>query len=151
MKTLKLTIELKKDEDLTQIMDAIKSKVGQLVEMHVVGEKGIDTSEIATPLQRPSGIPLKDVVKRLVPHNKCQTVAIIALEKKKEGRETFSPQDMAGWFEMAGLPKPSNMPFVLYDASRRFHYIESKGHSKWTLSQAGKDLVLNLEKQANNK
>lgn len=89
-----------------------------------------------------AGLTLRQFVRPLRLDNAAERVAAIAFYKKThEGVDTFSPREMDGWFTQAGLQKPSQMPVAVFDAKRKYGYLESGGHGKWRLTNNGENLV----------
>jgi hypothetical protein len=69
---------------------------------------------------------LRQFVRSLALDNLAERIAAIAYYVNKiEGRPSFSPKEMDGWFTMCGFQKPSQMPLALFDTKRKYGYAES--------------------------
>jgi hypothetical protein len=74
--------------------------------------------------------------------NAPERIAAIAFYVNKiEGRQSFAPKEMDGWFTMCGFQKPSQMPVALFDAKRKYGYIENIGRAMWRISTQGENLI----------
>jgi hypothetical protein len=59
-----------------------------------------------------------------------------------EGKPSFSPKEMDGWFTMCGFQKPSQMPMALFDTKRKSGYAESVSRGSWRVSNQGENLII---------
>lgn len=85
---------------------------------------------------------LRQFVRKLSLDNISERIAAIAYYIIKiEGRPSFSPKEMDGWFTMCGLQKPSQMPLALFDAKRKYGYTESNSRGIWKISNQGENLI----------
>ena len=75
--------------------------------------------------------------------NIAERVAAIAYSVNKvEGRPSFSPKEMDGWFTMCGFQKPSQMPLALFDTKRKYGYAENISRGLWRISNQGENLII---------
>jgi hypothetical protein len=68
--------------------------------------------------------------------------AIAYYVNKVEGKHSFSPKDVDGWFTMCGFQKPTQMGVALFDAKRKYGYVENIGRAMWRISTQGENLIL---------
>lgn len=68
-------------------------------------------------------------------------IAIAAYHKRHAGRDTFSPKEMSDWFTICGFQKPAQMSVALFDAKRKYGFLDKAGHGQWRLSTAGDNVV----------
>jgi len=94
---------------------------------------------------------LRQFVRSVPLLNTAERIAGVAYYMKdRESRDTFSPKEMDNWFTIAGLQKPSQMPVGLFDARKRYGYVESAGHGKWRVTSQGENLVVGRLNVAEN-
>ena len=92
---------------------------------------------------------LRQFVRGLSLDNLSERIAAIAYYVNKiEGRPSFSPKEMDGWFTMCGLQKPSQMPLALFDAKRKYGYTESAARGIWRISNQGENLIIRKVEEA---
>ncbi|MEX2167873.1 MAG: hypothetical protein WD851_01060 [Pirellulales bacterium] len=93
--------------------------------------------------QKASGTTIKQFIRKLRLLNSAERIAAIAYYVKQyESRDTFSPKEMSGWFTIAGQTKPSQMSVAVFDAKKKYGYLDSTGHGKWKLTPNGENLVV---------
>lgn len=91
-----------------------------------------------------SAIPgsLRQFARRLSLNNAPERIAAVAYYVNKiEGRHSFAPKEMDGWFTMCGFQKPSQMPVALFDAKRKYGYVDNIGRAMWRISTQGENLI----------
>jgi hypothetical protein len=94
------------------------------------------------------GQTMRQFVRSLPLDNAAERIAAIAYYvKTQEGRESFAPKEMSEWFTHCGLQKPAQMPVAIFDAKRKYGYLESGGHGKWRLTTGGENLVVGKQNQ----
>ena len=75
--------------------------------------------------------------------NTYQRIAAIAYHAiKVDMKNSFSVHEMENWFSLCGFKKPGLMRIAMYDAKRKYGYVESKGKDQWTISTGGENLVM---------
>jgi hypothetical protein len=86
---------------------------------------------------------LRQFVRSLALDNISERIAAISYYVNKiEGRPSFSPKEMDGWFTMCGFQKPAQMPLALFDAKRKYGYSESAARGIWRISNQGENLII---------
>jgi hypothetical protein len=86
---------------------------------------------------------LRQFVRALTLNNTAERVAAIAYYVNKvEGRPSFSPKEMDGWFTMCGFQKPSQMSVALFDTKRKYGYADNAGRALWKISNQGENLII---------
>jgi hypothetical protein len=106
-------------------------------------QNGLDPSPTATPgtmRQFARGLSLNNAPERIA--------AIAYYINKIEGRHSFAPKDMDGWFTMCGFQKPSQMPVALFDAKRKYGYVDNIGRAMWRISTQGENLIAGKKEDA---
>ncbi len=75
--------------------------------------------------------------------NAAERITALAYYVNKiEGKQSFSPKEMDGWFTMCGFQKPAQMSVTLYDAKRKYGYVENTGRAMWRISNQGENLII---------
>ena len=86
---------------------------------------------------------LRQFARSLALTNMSERIAAIAYYVNKiEARPSFSPKEMDGWFTMCGFQKPAQMPLALFDAKRKYGYMESASRGVWKISNQGENLII---------
>lgn len=86
---------------------------------------------------------LRQFARSLALNNASERIAAIAYYVNKiEGRPSFSPKEMDGWFTMCGFQKPAQMPVALFDTKRKYGYAENSGRGQWRISNQGENLMI---------
>jgi len=86
---------------------------------------------------------LRQFARSLSLDNMSERIAAIAYYVNKiEGRPSFSPKEIDGWFTMCGFQKPAQMPLALFDAKRKYGYAESVARGIWRISNQGENLII---------
>jgi len=95
------------------------------------------------PEQAPSLGTLRQFVRSLTLGNSAERIAAIAYYVNKiEGKHSFAPKDVDGWFTMCGFQKPTQMSVALFDSKRKYGYTENIGRAMWRISIQGENLIL---------
>lgn len=98
------------------------------------------TSSVTLSSQVPK--TLRQFARALTLNNATEKITAIAYYVNKiEGRHSFSPKEMDGWFTMCGFQKPSQMPVAIFDAKRKYGYMENSGRAMWRISNQGENLI----------
>ncbi len=101
-----------------------------------------DSQGDAKLLVDPSKMTLRQFARELSLNNASERIATIAYYVNKiEGKQSFSPKEMDGWFTMCGFQKPSQMPVALFDAQRKYGYVENVARGSWKISTQGENLI----------
>jgi len=106
-------------------------------------QNGPDSSPPTTPgtmRQFARGLSLNNAPERIA--------AIAYYINKIEGRQSFAPKEMDGWFTMCGFQKPTQMPVALYDAKRKYGYVDNIGRAMWRISTQGENLIARKNEDA---
>jgi hypothetical protein len=61
---------------------------------------------------------------------------------KIEGKDSFSPKEMADGFGHCGFQKPSQMAVTVFDARKKYGYLETVGHGLCRLTTSGENLII---------
>lgn len=86
---------------------------------------------------------LRQFARSLSLSNAPERIAAIAYYINKiEGRPSFSPKEMDGWFTMCGFQKPSQMAVALFDSKRKYGFTENIGHGMWRISNQGENQII---------
>jgi hypothetical protein len=73
----------------------------------------------------------------------AERIAAIAYYATKiEGKPSFSPKEMDGWFTMCGFQKPTQMPVALFDTKRKYGYTDNLSRGNWRISNQGENLII---------
>jgi hypothetical protein len=142
--------------DLLKVLEAARDLVPAVSQIQIItrkdpsppgpasvserGENGVQP-ERGTPAA-PSGT-LRQFVRSLSLDNISERIAAIAYYVNKiEGRPSFSPKEMDGWFTMCGFQKPAQMSLALFDCKRKYGYSESASRGVWRISNQGENLII---------
>lgn len=142
--------------DLLKVLEAARSlapTVGQIQIITSPSNEGPTAAENSEPTggdvtpQAASNAEtpktLRQFARALTLSNSAEKIAAIAYYVNKiEGRPSFSPKEMDGWFTMCGFQKPSQMPVALYDAKRKYGYADNIGRGMWRISNQGENLII---------
>jgi hypothetical protein len=75
--------------------------------------------------------------------NSAEKIAALAYYANKiEGKPSFSPKDMDGWFTMCGFQKPSQMPVAMFDSKRKYGLTDNVSRGNWRISNQGENLII---------
>lgn len=103
--------------------------------------------------QAQSSLPatLRQFARSLALDNTSERIAAIAYYVNKiEGKQAFSPKDIDGWFTMCGYQKPSQMGVAIFDAKRKYGFLENVGRGMWKISTQGENLILRKLEEGKN-
>lgn len=96
-----------------------------------------------TQVSQAMGQSLRHFVRSLALENNSERIAAIAFYQSRHGgRPTFSPREMGEWFVQCGFPQPGQMPVAVFDAKRKYGFVESAGRGSWRVSRVGENLVI---------
>lgn len=86
---------------------------------------------------------LRQFARSLTLANAAERIAAIAYYVNKiEGRQSFAPKEMDGWFTMSGFQKPAQMPLAIFDTKRKYGYVDNVARGGWRISNQGENLIL---------
>jgi hypothetical protein len=110
-----------------------------------------DAQNGTTPSQSAPPGTMRQFARSLSLSNAAERIAAIGYYANRiEGKSSFSPKEMDGWFTMCGFQKPSQMPVALYDAKRKYGYVENIGRAMWRISHQGENLIIGKIEDGNN-
>jgi hypothetical protein len=92
-----------------------------------------------------SAIPqtMRQFARSLALDNAAERIAALGYYANKvEGKPSFSPKQIDGWFTMCGFQKPSQIGLALYDTKRKYGYSENVGRGAWRISNQGENLII---------
>lgn len=145
--------------DLLMVLDAARQLAPNISQIQIVtcGAPEDQTSVGSPPMSKterpaPPGAAnstLRQFARSLSLENAAERIAAIAYYMNKiEGRPSFSPKELDGWFTMCGFQKPSQMPVALFDAKRKYGYTENIGRGMWKISNQGENLIIRKTEEA---
>lgn len=141
--------------DLLKVLEAARLLAPNVSQIQIITSRSapaavgvLDTSAPPTleGKQLVTGGPtptLRQFVRSLALNNMAERIAAIAYYVNKiDGRPSFSPKDLDGWFTMCGFQKPSQMPLALFDTKRKYGYAENATRGLWRISNQGENLII---------
>lgn len=145
--------------DLLLVLDAARQLAPNISQIQIVTsrEPTAQTSSTGHPMsktERPvatgaANATLRQFARSLTLENAAERIAAIAYYMNKiEGRPSFSPKELDGWFTMCGFQKPSQMPVALFDTKRKYGYTENIGRGMWRISNQGENLIIRKTEEA---
>ena len=148
--------------DLLRVLEASKALMPSVKQIQIItssepdskpapeqaGADEFGAQHTATHGQSPK--TLRQFARSLSLNNAPERIAAIAYYINKiEGRPSFSPKELDGWFTMCGFQKPSQMPVALFDAKRKYGYADNIGRGMWRISNQGENLIAAKLEDAN--
>jgi hypothetical protein len=107
------------------------------------------SEEPQRPLSSPSAgnsssnMTMRQFARSLALDNASERIAALAYYINKiEGKPSFSPKEMDGWFTMCGFQKPAQIAMALFDTKRKYGYAESVSRGSWRISNQGENLII---------
>jgi hypothetical protein len=70
--------------------------------------------------------------------------------KTHANRPCVSPKEMGDLFVQCGFQKPTQMAVAVFDAKRKYGFMESAGHGLWRISTQGENLIMGKLENAVN-
>ena len=141
--------------DLIQVLEAARALAPNISQIQIVTSSNKHTqpqpqerqetenNQGAAAGQTASTKTLRQFVRSLTFSNAAERIAAIAYYVNKiEGKPSFAPKEMDGWFTMCGFQKPTQMSVALYDAKRKYGYAENIGRAMWRISNQGENLII---------
>ncbi len=88
-------------------------------------------------------LPMREWARRLNLANHVERVTALGyFATKIEGKESFSPKEMSTWYNHCGFQKPTQMAVAVFDAKKKYGYLESVGHGQCRLTTSGENLII---------
>lgn len=141
--------------ELLKVLEAARLLAPNVSQIQIVTSRGSDNRETGTDQasdhrseaiassQHTAPKTLRQFVRSLSLDNSAERIASIAFYvNKTEGRPSFSPKEMDGWFTMCGFQKPAQMAVALFDAKRKYGYADNIGRGMWRISNQGENLII---------
>jgi hypothetical protein len=138
--------------ELLKVLEATRALAPEVRQIQIVttsepacDDQGREPENRHEPLARPpqSNQTLRQFVRSLSLNNSAERIAAIGYYVNKiEGRPSFSPKDIDGWFTMCGFQKPSQISVAVFDAKRKYGFVESAGRGCWRISNQGENLII---------
>jgi hypothetical protein len=138
--------------ELLQVIEAARSLAPSISQIQIVMSQDPhqqaknEPSDATNPrpaAPSPRSMTLRQFARSLSLNNAPERVAAIAYYVNKvDGKPSFSPKEMDGWFTMCGFSKPSQMAVALFDTKRKYGYAENFGRGMWRVSNQGENLVV---------
>jgi hypothetical protein len=135
--------------ELLKVLDAARTLAPDIRQIQIITsaerkERADDeagaTSDAATPRAAKT---LRQFARSLTLENAAERIAAIGYYVNKiEGRQSFSPKELDGWFTMCGFQKPAQIAMALFDTKRKYGYAENVGRGAWRVSNQGENLIL---------
>jgi hypothetical protein len=136
--------------DLIKVLEAARSVAPHVTQIQITAET-IDLAESGVS-QEPVGRPaspdttkqtMRQFARSLSLDNVAERVAALAYYAYRvEGKQSFSPKEMDGWFTMCGFQKPTQMPVALFDTKRKYGYADNLSRGNWRISNQGENLII---------
>lgn len=114
----------------------------QVVEKEKAPER-ISNGAGVPKLEGNSNQTMRQFVRSMELSNISERIAAIAYYQKHfVSIPNMSPKDLEGLFIQCGFQKPGNMPVAVFDAKRKYGFMESASHGSWRISNQGENLIL---------
>jgi hypothetical protein len=139
--------------ELLRILQAARELAPHVTQIQItsdVAETGQSPSEepqrqssTASSNNNASKMTMRQFARSLALDNASERIAALAYYANKiEGKPSFSPKEMDGWFTMCGFQKPSQIAMALFDTKRKYGYAESVSRGSWRVSNQGENLII---------
>ncbi len=139
--------------ELLEVLQAARELAPSVKQIQIVtsstsrDESRIDAAPASEALSHPPSASgrttLRQFARSLTLANAAERIAAIAYYVNKiEGRQAFAPKEMDGWFTMSGFQKPAQMPLAIFDAKRKYGYVDNVTRGGWRISNQGENLIL---------
>lgn len=143
IKVLQVARELAPDVTQIQIITSGRDH-GETAQADPQGSRGIQNGgspDQSTKLTPPG--TMRQFARSLSLSNSAERIAALGYYANKiEGKPSFAPKEIDGWFTMCGFQKPAQMPVAIYDAKRKYGYVENIGRGMWRISNQGENLII---------
>jgi hypothetical protein len=88
-------------------------------------------------------LPMREWARRLSLNSNVERITALGYYITKiESHASFSPKEMSEWFAHCGFQKPTQMPVAIFDAKKKYGYVENLGHGRWKLTTSGENLMI---------
>ena len=154
---MKLTFDLHRNvlsiegdsPDMLAILQEVKTIAPKISEIRIVtGASNVQAANDDESKKGGNGggnqgaMGLREFARSLAPSNMAEKiVAVAAYKSRHENIHDFSPMEMGVFFMQCNFEKPSQMAVAIFDAKRKYGYLEKAVHGRWRLSTAGQNLV----------
>lgn len=139
--------------DLLKILQAARDVAPHVSQIQITADSiasdktETQESNVASSLRPTNGGPgrqtMRQFARSLTLDNAAERIAALAYYATKiEGKPSFSPKEMDGWFTMCGFQKPSQMPVALFDSKRKYGFTENVSRGHWRISNQGENLII---------
>lgn len=138
--------------ELLKILQAARELAPLVTQIQITSNMTESVATNSEDAQRPtstnslgngaSNMTMRQFARSLALDNASERIAALAYYAKLEGKPSFSPKEMDGWFTMCGFQKPSQMPMALFDTKRKYGYAESVSRGSWRVSNQGENLII---------
>lgn len=145
--------------ELLKVLEAARLLAPDVKQIQIVttSSPSTETNELRQQPDRqstsgtsPANKTLRQFARALTLGNAAERIAAVGYYVNKvEGRSSFSPKEMDGWFTMCGFQKPAQMALTIFDTKRKYGYLDNIGRGMWRISNQGENLILaKLEESA---
>ncbi len=138
--------------ELLKVLEVARDLSPQISQIQIITstiERERDESPTAQHTHRTNSVTrreqgtLRQFARSLTLSNSAERIAAIAYYVNRvEGKQAFSPKEIDGWFTMCGFQKPSQMAVALFDAKRKYGYLDNIGRAMWRISTQGENLII---------
>lgn len=148
LKVLQAARELAPDITQIQIITSGGGNPGTIAQAEAQNSR--HARSVATPRQSASPGTMRQFARSLSLNNSAERIAAIGYYANKiEGKQSFAPKEVDGWFTLCGFQKPAQMSVSLYDAKRKYGYVDNVGRAMWRISTQGENLIIARIEDAN--
>ena len=142
--------------ELIRILEIAKEIVPEVSQIQITTANNSDSASESNAGDRKSmpakgELPktMRQFARSLSLSNSSERLAALAYYANKiEGKPSFSPREMDGWFTMCGFQKPNQMSVALYDGKRKYGYLENVSRGCWRISNQGENLIIRKIEEA---
>ena len=144
--------------DLLRVLEAARTLAPNVRQIQIItakeepkpGSAGMADDQPRPAQPASASKTLRQFARDLSLGNLAERIAAIGYYVNKiEGKPSFSPKDIDGWFTMCGFQKPSQMSVALFDTKRKYGYAENVGHALWRISNQGENLIIAKIEESN--
>jgi hypothetical protein len=135
--------------DLLKVLELTREIAPRITQIQILAdssdvESERHTEERRVPETRPHAPQtMRQFARSLALNNVAERIAALAYYTQVfEGRPSFSPKEMDGWFTMCGFQKPGQMTVALYDTKRKYGYSDNVSRGNWRVSNNGENLII---------
>lgn len=135
--------------DLLKVLELAREIAPRVAQIQILTESEIVDKPANVEERRvsdarpPARQTMRQFARSLALDNVAERIAALAYYTQVfEGRQSFSPKEMDGWFTMCGFQKPGQMPVALYDTKRKYGYTDNVSRGSWKISNQGENLII---------